>query len=178
MKRLLTVLLLFAAPSLWAAASVSLPIRLDAADLVPGARYTYEVRAYFGFVDLKQGRIDNAMLENDFSPAPEVFRGTFTAPLTPKTTPAAVLFRFPPPPPAHGGLSGAYVFRATLQIEPPPNSAIKPYSKEMILGGPLVGESIAPHCLRIRGPVNGRFVHLGVADCTQAVPQMPSPPKK
>jgi hypothetical protein len=177
MKRLLTSLvLLVAAPSLWAAVPVSLPIRLDAADLVPGARYTYEVRAYFGFVDLKQTRIDDTMLEKDFAPAPEVFSGTFTGSLTPKATP--VTFHFPLPPSAPDGLTGAYVFRASLKIEPPPKSDMKPYSKTMILAGPLVGEAMAQHCLRIRGPVNGRFIHLGVADCTQEMPKMPSVPKK
>lgn len=178
MKRLLTLILILAAPSMWAAAPVSLPIRLDAADLVPGARYTYEVRAYFGFVDLKQARIDDAMLASDFSPASEVFRGTFTAPLQPKATPPAVSFSFPLPPPPPEGLSGAYLFRASLQIEPPPNSGIKPYTKTMILGGPLAGQPAVPHCLRIRGPVNGRFVHLGVADCTRELPKMPSVPKQ
>ncbi|HYH07145.1 MAG TPA: hypothetical protein VEK11_08830 [Thermoanaerobaculia bacterium] len=170
---LISLVLCMSALALNGAEPVAVPLRLDAADLVPGARYTLEARAYFGFFDPAVGRIDDAMLRDDFVEAPEVFRGSFVAPVKPQTTPKAVTFHLPAPPPAPEGMKGAVVFRINLEIAPPAGSAMKAVKKQQIVGGPLAGDKIVPHCFRVRGPVNGRYFYMGVADCAQPPAKMP-----
>lgn len=148
-------------------------IQLDAADLENGSKYDFEVRAYYVYIDPKVGRVDNAALVDAIA-APQVFRGTFTSPLTSKALPAPVVFRFDSGPPAPPGMMATIVFKTNIVITPPSGSGRAPIVRERIYGGPSPAAAIPSHCLRIRGPIASGSFYLGVSDCKAPVG---APPK-
>lgn len=173
MKRTILFLLLVAAAVTVAAAEPApLKIRLDAADLQDGATYDFEVRAYYVFIDPKEKkRFENAGLEKSIR-APQVFRGRFTAPLAGREVPASIAFRFPATPPAPRGMMPALMFRTKVTITPPASTGKPSIESDKIYAGPFTA---AERCLRLRGPISGRFYYVGVADCNDEMMALPKP---
>jgi hypothetical protein len=154
------------------AARLSVPIMLDAADLQDGAKYQYEVRAYYLFIKMEQGRITDEMLADGIM-APEVFRGTFSAPRGANAEISESTFHFASDPPAPPGMTAVIVFKTNITITPPASSGRPPMSRQRIYGGPRVTDKIGQYCLRIRGPIASGSFYLGVSDCDDPITAVP-----
>lgn len=157
----------------------SVIVRPDFADLLPGTRYTIELRAKYAILEpqLIQGSSKSAAALEDAKlliESPQVFKMNFVAG-DPKTYPKnGIRFTFDEPlPPAPRGMTGGITYVLKMTIVPPPSAKMPTVTRESRYGFDPPNGAIT-RCFRLRGPgLTTGFFFSGVDDCAKPVPTPP-----
>lgn len=180
MSRIASVLVFLFLTVAAMAAGPTVTVKPDFAELLPGTRYTLELRAKYVLIEpqrlpgTNQSSVETLANAKLIIESPQVFTANFVAG-DPKTYPKnAVQFTFDEPlPPAPRGMAGGITYVLKMTIAPPPSAKMPTVTRETRYGFDAPNGTIQ-RCFRLRGPaLASGFFFTGVDDCAKPVPTPP-----